>query len=156
MDVMSVELATRLRDRVDAALRLDRQLGHDPRRWIGLGLEDVPGKPFGWAFNAERRALLEHLQRKDDGTLRGAHRAWGTHRGRGYTFIVTKLQERLHRQHPTYRDRQAAWKLRMGLRQPNPTPTFTEEELAMIAERFSGANDPIGQSIEQKARSYVR
>lgn len=151
---MSVELATRLRDRVDQALRDDNQLGFDARRWIGLGLEDVPGKPFGWAFNMERRAILAHLQRKDDGTLKGAHKAWRTHRGLGYEFRVTKLQERLHRSHPTYRDRQEAWKLRMGVRRANPTPVFTAEELVMIAERFAGANDPVGQSIEQKARSY--
>lgn len=153
---MSVELAMRLRDRVDQALRDDNRLGHDPQRWIGLGLEDVPGKPFGWAFNAERRAILTHLQRKDDGTLKGAHKAWETHRGRGYEFAVTRIQERLHRQHPTYRDRQEAWKLRMGLRRARPTPVFTPEELEMIAERFAGANDPVGQSIEQKASSYVR
>jgi len=113
-------------------------------------MEDVPGKPFGWAYHMERDEIRKHVHRKNDGTLRGAHRFMRSHRGMGVEFRVTAIQDRIHKYRPTLRERQ----LKLGVKQPRPTPRFTQEELALIAERFEGANDPIGQSIHAKASSY--
>ena len=54
-----------------------------------------------------------------------------------------------HRNDPTYRETSAAFAARFP--KPPPPVLFTPEELALIAERFAGANDPVGQAIERKA-----
>ena len=110
----------------------------DPRAWVGRGYANVPGKPFGWAFNMERRALREHLERK------------GRYSAQELFFAVTRLQERIHRDKPTYRQRQEAWKARHATRAP--APTFTEEELRHLVDLFEGANDPLTAAIYEKAR----
>lgn len=107
-----------------------------PRDFLGKGMEATPGKPFGYAHVMERQAIREHLQARG---LAGAE----------LEFRVVRIQERLHRSKPTFRDRQAAWLAR----QPKSLPAvrFTEEELARIAEHFQGANDPVAQAIHMKA-----
>lgn len=113
--------------------------------WLGRGYESVPGKPFGWAWHQERDEIRAHLRR----------RLWrflprdGIPTSALLESRVSRIQERLHKNKPSYRDRQAAWLAR----QPKPLPAvrFTEEELARIAEHFAGANDPLAQAIYAKA-----
>lgn len=147
---MSVELAERLHRRVNAALGMKGD-----RAWIGLGLESVPGKPFGWAFERERAAIRAHIYKKlgNNRTMKEARRFWRTHRGKGVEWAVTRIQDRLHRSHPTYRERQEAWKARQGYA---PSTAFTQDELRHIAEHFAGANDPLAISIAAKAAAKIR
>lgn len=91
----------------------------------------------------EREAIRQHLRRRVwkfglDG-LAGAR----------LEFRVVRIQERLRRDRPTWAERQAVWRAQQT---PAALPeAFTAEELALIAERFAGANDPVGQSIHAKA-----
>ena len=117
--------------------------------WLGRGLDDVPGRPFGWAWYHERDEIRVHIMRKLDRKDSGCA-FWQAHRGRGVEHRITQIQQRIHKYRPTLRERQLA----LGVVRPNPTPTFTPEELAHIAEHFTGANDPVGQSIYAKAASY--
>lgn len=117
--------------------------GSDPREWLGRGFEPVPGKPFGWAFNQEREAIRQHLVK------RGRWTGYQLH------FKVVAIQERLHRNRPTFRQRHEAWLQRQRDLQ-TLAPELTREEWQAIAERFAGANDPIGQSILAKARHRAR
>lgn len=116
----------------------------DPGSWLGRGNEDVPGKPFGWAHNRERDEIEAHL----------ISRGWDRNDFAFY-FRVTRIQERLRRDQPTYRERQDAARAR-GERWVSPPPgpppvIFTPEELAHIADHFAGANDPLAQAIWHKA-----
>lgn len=120
----------------------------DPRHWLGRGNEDVPGKPFGWAHNMERAAIRAHLRR----------RIWkfgldGLAAAR-LEFRVTRIQERLRRDQPSFAERQAIWRARQP--KPEPPVAFTADELEMIAGRFAGANDPVGQAIAAKAAALQR
>jgi hypothetical protein len=119
---------------------------NDPRTWLGRGWQDVPGRPFGWAWNMEREAIKRHLRR----------RIWkfGLDRMASARLEsrVSEIQRRLHRGKPTMRERQALWKAAQREAPPEP---FTAEELEMIAARFAGANDPAGQSIVTKAEAML-
>jgi hypothetical protein len=150
---VSADLAEKLHQRVNAALRSGRD---DDKLWIGLGLEDVPGKPFQWAWNRERAAIRAHIMRKlgNNRTTKEAARFWNTHRGRGVEFAVTKIQNRLHRSHPNMRERQEAWKARSRPAAATNT-AFTTDELAHLADHFAGANDPIAISIATKAATML-
>lgn len=110
----------------------------DPRHWLGRGSEDVSGKSFGWAHNMESRAIRDHL------IARGESRDYALY------FRIIKIRMRLqrdyHRRKPPIGARRIVTRARI--------PEFTREELEMIAARFDGANDPIGQAIERKARSH--
>lgn len=113
--------------------------------WLGRGFEDVPGKPFGWAWHQERDEIRAHLRRRIwkfglDGlaAMRLESR-------------IDRIQARLHRHRPSYKERQAAWRARQRPADPPRPEPFTAEELAHIAEHFEGANDPLAQSIWRKA-----
>ena len=116
---------------------------------MGRGFEDVPGKPLGWAWNKEREEILAHLQRKliHKHAMVGARKQWNTHRGLGLMWAVDRIQMRLHRSKPSMRERQA----RIRIERAAQVVRFTVEELAMIAEHFAGANDPVAQAIWKKA-----
>lgn len=109
----------------------------DPRFWLGRGSEDVPGRSAGWAHNMERQAIRDHLKAK------------GRWNDATDEFEVIRIQHRIQRD---YHRRKPP----IGVRRRGPAPApppedFTADELAMIAERFAGANDPLGQSIHAKA-----
>lgn len=107
--------------------------------YLGRGFEDTPGKPFGWAFNRETEEIEAHLLKR--GWSRGDLR---------FYFRVTRIRERLWRNRPTFKERQAAWRAR----QPAPTSagvTLSIEELERLVELFEGANDPVTASIGAKA-----
>lgn len=141
---MSADLAERLYQRVNAALSAG---DHAPVEvWLGLGLENVPGKPFGWAFNQERRAIKKHLAKRSS--------RWDGDR-RPNEFTVTRIQERLHRHHPTYRDRAEAWKRRTATALSAPGLGFSPEQLAHLVELFTGANDPLSASLAQTAAALL-
>jgi hypothetical protein len=111
----------------------------DPRYWLGRGLEEVPGKPFGWSTNMERRAIRDHLIRRGyDPNSAALH------------FRIEAIRCRLHRDKPTWRERQQAWLAR----QPRPTGAplgLTWPEIEHLASLFAGANHPLSASIGEKA-----
>lgn len=115
----------------------------NPREWLGRGYENVPGEKFGWAWHRERDAIRAHLAQRWHAELHTME--WAKRE-----FRVTAIQQRLHKYKPTFAQRQAAWLAKQPQRKPKAGP-FTAEELAMIAEHFAYANDPIGQSIHAKA-----
>lgn len=62
-------------------------------------------------------------------------------------FAVVNAYEAAHKNDPTFRERQAAW------REKNPTQVInvlTVEEIDYIVERLAGANDPLGMSAKEK------
>lgn len=108
--------------------------------YLGRGLEPIAGKPFGWAHNQERAEIEEHL----------LNRGW-SRSDLGFYSRVVQIQMRLNREHPK---RWAAKIAAIRAARPAPAPTrepFTDEELALIAQHFAGANDPVAQSIYAKA-----
>jgi hypothetical protein len=109
----------------------------DPRVWLGRGFEDAPGRPFGWAFNQETRAIEAHLRERgiEPRSFEGLRR-------------VTRLRERLWRNRPTYRERQAAWKAR----QPAPGPTPAELLADALRRIAAGHNDARALAAETLAR----
>lgn len=117
----------------------------DPKRWLGRGSQDVPGKSFGWAHNKERDAIRTHLRRRlwrfglDD--MAAAR----------LEFQVTKIQQRLqrdyHRRKPPVGARRVV---------SIPTNQFTTEELQHLVDLFSDANDPISAEIARKAAAQIR
>lgn len=62
-------------------------------------------------------------------------------------FAVVAAYDDAHKNDPTFRERQAAW------REKNTTQlinVLTVEEIEYLVERLSGANDPIGISASEK------
>lgn len=121
---------------------------NDGASWVGRGMEDVPGKPADWAWQQEREAIRRHIHAKLEHrhALVGARRFWQAHRGRGVEYAVDRLQLRIHRNNPVMIERQ----LGMALDRAAANLRFTVEELKYMAERFAGANDPVGQAIVDK------
>lgn len=118
------------------------------RSYLGRGYEDVPGKPFGWAWHQERDEIRRHLRRRAE--------AFGSDMlaPARLEMRVSRIQERLHRHKPTLAERQAAWRAR----QPKPTSArviFSREELARLVELFAGGNDPLTLSIAEKAAASL-
>lgn len=68
--------------------------------------------------------------------------------GLGFLFRIARLRNRLQRD---YHRRKPRPGVRCSLPAKPRVADFTAEELALIAERFSGANDPVGQAIHAKA-----
>lgn len=115
--------------------------------WIGRGLEDVPGRPFGWAWHQERDEIRAHLLRRPE-----------RFEGDGFAamrleFRVNAIQRRLHRNRPTMRERQAAARARQAPRPP--ALAFERVELERLAELFADANDPVTASIGRKAAAML-
>ena len=120
----------------------------DPRAWLGRGFDDVPGKPFGWAWQMERQAIREHL----------LARGFDPQSGRGMALgdRVAAIQCRIHRYKPTLRQRQEAWAAnRRTQRQVAPAP-FTRDQLLAIRDRFAGDNSQDGQAIFRLAAAHAR
>ena len=123
----------------------------DPRAYLGRGYDNIPGKPFGWAFNMERRAIRDHLRRK------GLYAADG-YDARGEFYLI-KMQMRLHKNKPTGRQRQEAARAR-GENWVSPAPgpadvPFTRAELERMVEHFAGSNDELGALIAAKAAAKL-
>jgi hypothetical protein len=124
----------------------------EKQSWLGRGWLDVPGKPFGWAWHMERDEIRRHLRR----------RVWKFGLDGLAAFRleerVTAIQRHLHRSRPTMAQRQQAWRERCAAQAPPPTGTtmdLTWEELAHLADLFSGANDPLSVTIGQKAATAL-
>lgn len=106
--------------------------------YLGRGFDDIPGRPFGWAWNQERAEIRAHLK------------ARGRWRDTRDEFLVSRIQTRLNRNRPTMRERQAAWRARQAPATPAPEP-FTRDELERLVDLFGNANDPITAAIGAKA-----
>lgn len=96
----------------------------------------------------ERRAIREHL----------LSRGWDPDDMRLH-FRVVRIQERLRRDKPSYRERQEAARAR-GERWVSPPPgepveDFTREELERLVELFAEANDPVTREIARKAQARL-
>ena len=74
------------------------------RKWLGRGYENVPGQPFGYAHMMEREAIRRHLRRR---ILKFGLDGLASAR---LEFRVTAIQQRIHRNAPTFAQRQAKWK----------------------------------------------
>jgi hypothetical protein len=116
--------------------------------YLGRGLENTAGKPFGWAWHQERDEIREHLKRR------------GRYRPGWSEFEVTRIQQRLHRDKPTFRQRQEAARAAgetwvSPTPKPPPPPSFTRDELERMVEHFAGSNDAVGASIASKARELI-
>jgi hypothetical protein len=111
------------------------------RSFLGRGYENTPGKPFGWAWHRERDEIRKHLKRR------------GRWHGPIDEFAVTRIQQRLHRNKPTFAQRQAAWLARQPTSKPRPA--FTEDELRHLVDLFAGANDPVSAAIAAKAAAML-
>ncbi len=103
--------------------------------------EDIPlHRKLGYDHHRERDAIRAHLVRRghDPHTL-------------AFEFRVTRIQDRIHRNKPTMRQRQQLWREK----QPAPTKAvaLTPEEIAYLVEVFEAANHPLAQSIYAKARA---
>lgn len=118
------------------------------RSYLGRGLDDIPGKPFGWAWYEERAEIRAHLRR----------RIWrfGLDPLRAFRLEqrIDAIQRRIHRTRPSLRERQAA------ARAARPAPTgenlfLTFEEIERLAELFADANDPLTASIGAKAAARI-
>lgn len=124
-----------------------------PKRWLGRGMDEVPGKPADWAWQRERAEIRRHIHAKLVHRYEwvGARRFWATHRGRGVDYAIDRIQMRLHRAKPAMQERlrrQALERAASGLR-------FTVDELRHMAEHFAGANDPVGQAIADKINGVL-
>lgn len=117
--------------------------------YLGRGLDDIAGRPFGWAWHQERDEIRAHLRRR-------LWRFIGPGDGRTGMRLearVTAIQNRLHRNKPTYAERCAA----RAASRPTyvPPPSFTRAELERMVEHFTGSNDEIGQAIAAKATELL-
>lgn len=115
--------------------------------FLGRGLDDIPGKPFGWAWHKERDEIRAHLRRR-------IWRFGFDHmRGARLEARITQIQNRLHRNRPSYAERCAA----RAASRPTyvPPPTFNRAELERMVEHFAGANDEVSASIGAKARELL-
>lgn len=115
--------------------------------YLGRGYDAVGGQPFGWAFHRERDEIREHLSRRLGFVQHGS---WDWfHREQ----LVSRIQERIHKNRPSYAEHHAAWRARQP--QAEARPEFTREELARLVELFAGANDPLTASIAAKAERML-
>jgi 3',5'-cyclic AMP phosphodiesterase CpdA len=76
------------------------------------------------------------------------------------SLAVSKAYTEAHKDDLTFSQRQdlARWNREKWVPPypQTPAPKFTNEEMQMIAERFYAANDPIGQSIHDKAKATLK
>jgi hypothetical protein len=120
----------------------------DPRKYLGRGNDRIPGKPFGYSHHMERDAIRAHLRK----------RLWKFGLDSFASFRlesrVSEIQRRLHKNKPTLRERQAAWRAK----QPKPTGAnafFTWEQLQFLAEHFAGANFPLAIEVAEKVQTLL-
>jgi hypothetical protein len=118
---------------------------------IRLTASDAPaGKPFGWANEQERSAIRAEL-------IAGGMDPEGIR----LIFAISREQERRAANRLTTRQRQdlARW---LGLKWVSPHPSMRPPslpldaaELAYLAERLAGTNDPAGASILAKVNAAL-
>ena len=108
-----------------------------------------PGKPFGYEYNMDMREIEEGMIA--DGFKRGEP---------SFIFEGSRRYQASKAGDLTFRQRQdlAKW---LGLSWAGggvkaPSSELTPEEAALVADRFSGANDPTGQSILAKMEIIKR
>jgi hypothetical protein len=104
-------------------------------------VEPVAGKPFGWAHNMEARAIRDHLISKgrDPNSIE-------------HCFDISKISMRLARD---YLRRKPKIGARVRIAAKRESNEFSMEELERLIEHFAGANDPVAQSILEKARRLI-
>jgi hypothetical protein len=112
-------------------------------KWITRAYDDVPGKPFGWAYYRAMDELRAHLRMRhpnlDSGVLGPAK----------LDARARRILERIHKNRPTYAERS-----RRTFEAPRVRPFLTDEELRHLADLFDGANDPLSASIAAKISAY--
>lgn len=121
--------------------------------WLGRGLEQVEGRPDDWAWRNEAREIRRHIHAKlnHPNAHIGARRFWRAHRGLGVEHAVERIQMRIHRANPVMQER-----LRQrDLERAAGGVRFDAEELAYIAARLGGANDPVGQAIVTRIAAAI-
>ena len=128
-------------------------MGVARREWVGRGFEEVPGQPSDWAWMREREEIRRHIHAKLNHRYEivGARRFWNTHRGMGVDHAIDRIQMRIHRSKPQMVERLR----RQRMERAAASLRFTVEELQHIAERFAGANDPVGQAVLAKIGSMM-
>lgn len=95
----------------------------------------------------ERRAIADHVQRR-------LIRACRTCSAATLEARVTAIQERIHRNRPSMRQRQA---VRAAAAPQEPLGlAFTRAELRHMADLFERANDPTSAAIGRKARVMLQ
>lgn len=111
------------------------------RSFLGRGYESTPGRPLGWAWHRERDEIRAHLKKR------------GRWHGPRDEFAVSRIQQRLHRNKPTFAERHAAWRDRQTLAQP--MAALDAAELRHLVDLFAGANDPMSLAIAAKAAAML-
>lgn len=91
---------------------------------------------FGYEAMVEKNTICDRL------------RAEGVTDHMELYFRTQREYEANHANDPTYRERNKAFLARADA---SESRTFTDEELAYMAEIFAGSNHPIAQSIAAKA-----
>jgi hypothetical protein len=99
-----------------------------------------PGKPFGYEYSMDMQAIEDQMQAA----------GWDRKDVR-FTFEAGKRYQASKANDLTFKQRQdlakwlgLAWAGGAGSSRP---ASFTADELAYIADRLAGANDPIGQAV---------
>mgnify|MGYP003648848689 CR=1 FL=1 len=79
--------------------------------------------------------------------------------GIGLSFAVSRAYSEAHKDDLTFSQRQdlARWKGEKWVSPypKPPAPKFTNEEMKMIADRFFASNEPMGQTIYDKAKAIA-
>lgn len=100
-------------------------------------------RKLGYEHAVERARIREHLIR----------RGWSPS-DLAFEFRITRIQERIAKYKPTFRQRQEAARARgekWVTSDKPPLPGLTVEEWKFLADHFEGANHPLAQSIQSKA-----
>lgn len=109
-----------------------------------MNLFDPPGRPFGYTWLEERTKIEDHVLRRTKHQIPLYDMR--------VQFRVQKIQDRLHKYDPTFRERQAKWNAEQAARPKTEMMELTQAELEHLADLFAGANDPLSASIGEKAR----
>lgn len=112
------------------------------RSYLGRGYESIPGKPFGWAFHAERDEIRRHLQRRPARFGEDMLAAFRMERR------IDQIQRRLHKNKPSYAERQAAWRAR----QPVAGSSSADQLAEALRQIAAGHNDARGLAAEVLTR----
>ena len=70
-------------------------------------------------------------------------------------FAISRAMETYAQQFPKLRERQQVMARIYPPARARPVLALSDEEIAYLIERLSGANDPVGQSILEKIRNLV-
>jgi hypothetical protein len=100
-------------------------------------------RKLGYEHAVERQRIRAHL-------IRRGHDPHAL----AFEFRVTRIQDRIAKYKPTFRQRQDAARERgekWVATHPVTRPTFDRDELLFLIEHFEGANHPLAQSVYTKA-----